>query len=294
MNQVDLRSAYDQVYNQGSNPSCGPHAVTAALDCMYERVLNKQVRFSKDYIWEWSRFHLGLAGQSVGSTFESLEKTLRVNGARLGDDVIRGFRLERTFVSDPTYTEMRNLLCAGFPVIWLMKATPDLIALDGKRNWRQHHLSTDTSETWGMHFVAIVGYDDDAQMWLAENSWGPDWGDGGFFGIPYKSFSALTEGIMHINVAPINPKPVEGYKMPMAYMLTNDRAAFAERVTPALIEVLTKAMTDGDVPGLIAACKKWGVGDKHLETMLGWERGSVRSFKTEHPSLEWDDFVWEQ
>jgi len=37
----------------------------------------------------------------------------------------------------------------------------------------------------GGHCVAIVGYDDTQSCWICKNSWGPGWGDGGFFKIGY-------------------------------------------------------------------------------------------------------------
>ena len=43
--------------------------------------------------------------------------------------------------------------------------------------------------TWGGleggHAVAIVGYDSIQQYWIAKNSWGPSWGDGGYFKIGF-------------------------------------------------------------------------------------------------------------
>lgn len=35
----------------------------------------------------------------------------------------------------------------------------------------------------GIHAVTIVGYDDDEQSWIVKNTWGPDWGEGGYFRI---------------------------------------------------------------------------------------------------------------
>src|SRR5215471_8389413 len=37
----------------------------------------------------------------------------------------------------------------------------------------------------GGHCVSIVGYDDSQSCWICKNSWGPGWGDGGFFRIAY-------------------------------------------------------------------------------------------------------------
>ncbi|HEX8232613.1 MAG TPA: C1 family peptidase [Caulobacteraceae bacterium] len=37
----------------------------------------------------------------------------------------------------------------------------------------------------GLHAVCVVGYDDDAQCWIARNSWGAGWGENGCFRIGY-------------------------------------------------------------------------------------------------------------
>jgi len=37
----------------------------------------------------------------------------------------------------------------------------------------------------GGHCVSLIGYDDSQGCWIAKNSWGPGWGDGGFVKIAY-------------------------------------------------------------------------------------------------------------
>jgi len=37
----------------------------------------------------------------------------------------------------------------------------------------------------GGHCIAIIGYDDSQSCWICKNSWGPSWGDQGFFRIAY-------------------------------------------------------------------------------------------------------------
>jgi len=37
----------------------------------------------------------------------------------------------------------------------------------------------------GYHCIELIGYDDTQSCWLCKNSWGPGWGDGGFFKIAY-------------------------------------------------------------------------------------------------------------
>ena len=45
-----------------------------------------------------------------------------------------------------------------------------------------HHVS---GTAVGGHCVAVVGYDDKNRMWICKNSWGPNWGAGGFVNIGY-------------------------------------------------------------------------------------------------------------
>jgi C1A family cysteine protease len=37
----------------------------------------------------------------------------------------------------------------------------------------------------GGHCVSLIGYDDNQSCWICKNSWGPGWGDNGFFKIGY-------------------------------------------------------------------------------------------------------------
>jgi len=37
----------------------------------------------------------------------------------------------------------------------------------------------------GLHAVVIVGYDDAGGYWIVRNSWGADWGEHGYFKVPY-------------------------------------------------------------------------------------------------------------
>ncbi|CAA9379114.1 MAG: hypothetical protein AVDCRST_MAG75-809 [uncultured Propionibacteriaceae bacterium] len=42
-----------------------------------------------------------------------------------------------------------------------------------------------TGDLAGGHCVVLIGYDDAAGCWIARNSWGAGWGDGGYFRIAY-------------------------------------------------------------------------------------------------------------
>ena len=43
----------------------------------------------------------------------------------------------------------------------------------------------------GGHAIVLVGYDDNAGAWIVRNSWGPKWGEAGYFRIAYNDISGL-------------------------------------------------------------------------------------------------------
>jgi C1A family cysteine protease len=61
-----------------------------------------------------------------------------------------------------------------------------------------------TGNDVGGHFIAIVGYDDAGQYWICKNSWGPAWGENGWFRIGYNECQMGT-----------NSYPFYGVKFPI-------------------------------------------------------------------------------
>ena len=76
-------------------------------------------------------------------------------------------------------TLAKQAIAQGGPVVVTMDIYADFAYYSG--GVYQH--------TWGDklggHAVAIVGYDDVGGYWIAKNSWGAGWGDGGWFRIAY-------------------------------------------------------------------------------------------------------------
>jgi C1A family cysteine protease len=49
----------------------------------------------------------------------------------------------------------------------------------------------------GYHAIGVVGYSEDDQAWICKNSWGTDWGEGGWFKIGYGECKIDTEFAMY-------------------------------------------------------------------------------------------------
>ena len=85
--------------------------------------------------------------------------------------------------------------------------------LKDNKNWKTHDWDN-KSPSGGGHAVVIIGYDDATQRFLVQNSWGPNWADGGFFGFPYQYFGDWTVvqgAYTAIDFTFTWPTPVPGY-----------------------------------------------------------------------------------
>jgi len=66
-----------------------------------------------------------------------------------------------------------------------------------------------TGSLAGYHAIGVVGYSEDEQCWICKNSWGPDWGDSGWFKIGYGEAEIDTRFPMYgvEDVTPPSPEP---------------------------------------------------------------------------------------
>lgn len=85
-----------------------------------------------------------------------------------------------------------SALTEGFPVVIAILSTYELEELAGRLD-EQRYRGVGRSPFTGLHAVTIVGYDNAKQYFIVENSWGKDWGDQGYFALPYNLLRDVTE-----------------------------------------------------------------------------------------------------
>lgn len=85
----------------------------------------------------------------------------------------------------------------------------------------------------GYHAVSAVGYDDNQRCWICKNSWGPGWGESGWFRIGYGEAGMDTQFAFYDVDAPCpSPGPTpDGCRQYAAVLV---RVLQAARVNPAL------------------------------------------------------------
>jgi C1A family cysteine protease len=75
--------------------------------------------------------------------------------------------------------DRRNVLGAKGPVVACMAVYSDFFS------YHSGIYKVTSTSLAGYHCICVVGYDETAKYWICKNSWGPAWGEGGFFRIAY-------------------------------------------------------------------------------------------------------------
>jgi len=93
---------------------------------------------------------------------------------------------------DPVRTQMvKKSISEGKPVVIGIKCPPSFYSLYNAEVWypSENHASIDIYKD--AHAICVVGYDDNKYggAFEIQNSWGTDWGNGGFIWIPYTVFN---------------------------------------------------------------------------------------------------------
>ncbi len=104
--------------------------------------------------------------------------------------------------------EMKQALADGGPIEATFSVYDDFYGYTGG----VYHYDGESTYSGG-HAVTLVGYDDAEQYWIARNSWGTGWGEGGWFKIGYGEC-----GIDSYAYIPLSPARVlvEGVTSPAA------------------------------------------------------------------------------
>ena len=99
-----------------------------------------------------------------------------------------------SYSSLATTDARKNALATGGPVLAGMEVWSDFFAYRGGVYVKS---STATrvgpNGTPGYHCISVIGYDDAQGCWILKNSWGPNWGEGGFARVAYGQADLLID-----------------------------------------------------------------------------------------------------
>jgi len=81
-------------------------------------------------------------------------------------------------------TQLRACLASGFPFVFGFTVYESFESQEVAKTGNVD-LPASNEEVLGGHAVLAMGYDDKAQRFIVRNSWGTDWGQNGYFTMPY-------------------------------------------------------------------------------------------------------------
>ncbi len=194
---VDLRPAMPPVYNQGDLGSCTANALSACVEHLREISMPSRL-----FIYYNERTIDGDVDQDSGSTIKTGIQALRQFGvcpenvwpydpANFAEKPNQTAYTDATpdiigsYMKLQTLDDIKRCLASGFPVAFGFMVFNYFESQDMLQTGILQ-LPTPGEVPIGGHAVVIVGYDDTKQSVLVRNSWGSDWGIGGYFWMPYQ------------------------------------------------------------------------------------------------------------
>jgi C1A family cysteine protease len=201
-NIVDLRKWMPPAEDQGDSSSCIENAIVGAMGFLQIRNgLPFQGLLSRLFIYYNARVLENDVNKDEGSLVEDGLLSLCKFGAPLESEWV--FDLNKIFVKptpqcytdglknclnsyynipDENYSEMiKKALKSDHPVIFGMQVNNDYMNYNG--GILQSY--SDKSEPDGGHCQVICGFNDNEKYWIIRNSWGQDWGEGGYCRMAY-------------------------------------------------------------------------------------------------------------
>lgn len=199
---VDLRPGCPPVYDQGQLGSCTANAIGAAVEFDRKKEALPDWAPSRLFIYYNERVIEHTIASDAGAQIRDGVKTLNTKGACMESTWPYN---ENQFAAHPptqAYTEakqhkavsyhsvaqslaaIKGCLAEGYPVVFGFTVYDafegEAVAQSGILD-----LPQPSEQVQGGHAVLIVGYDDASQRFLVRNSWGVDWGQKGYFTMPY-------------------------------------------------------------------------------------------------------------
>jgi len=208
---IDLRSQCPPVYDQGELGSCTANALAGAIEFAQLKQKRKTPFIpSRLFIYYNERTIEGTIGQDAGAQIRDGIKTTVKYGAcpetewaydatkfaikppkkaytdALNYQVVKYQRLNN--ISD-----YKNCLASGIPFTFGFSVYESFESEEVAKSGNAP-MPTKKEKMLGGHAVLCVGYDDAKQVFICRNSWGANWGQKGYFTLPYAYFTpSLTD-----------------------------------------------------------------------------------------------------
>jgi len=200
---VDLRPGCSAIEDQDQLGSCTGNAIAGLIEYL-DRKANKNLEVSRLFIYYQERLLEGTVNYDSGAYIRDGIKAVNLYGAPL--ESLWPYTIGR-FATRPTtaaYTDaakrkvgayqrvtnfagVKTALAQGYPVVAGFTVYESFEGNANNTTGMMPYPNTATEQVLGGHAVAIVGYNDNLNggRFICRNSWGTNWGDRGYFYMPY-------------------------------------------------------------------------------------------------------------
>jgi len=212
VNNITLPISYDlrtsgfmpPVLNQGSLGSCGPNQISNALRFCLKKNKFQDFQPSRLFIYYYTRLIEGSplnedsgisirgglnAVQKYGacnetiwnynvSNFSTQPSTDAINAAQNHIPGFRYIRIQQNLIN------IKQAVYGGYPVILGLQLYSSFESDTTAKTGIVNMPNKQTEQLLGGHCVSIIGYNDNAKIFILMNTWG-NWGNKGFFTVPY-------------------------------------------------------------------------------------------------------------
>jgi C1A family cysteine protease len=199
--RVDLRSLCTPIEDQGNLGSCTGQAIAGAIEYLNNRS-GRPTDISRLFIYYYERAMIGTVNVDSGAYIRDGIKVVFKNGSpleRFWPYNILKFRSRpsNSAITDAVKRRVTlyerisnfygciNALASGYPVIMGFLVYSSFMSREVARTGIMPYPNVRGESLLGGHAVLLTGYDNDRGHFIARNSWGRNWGDGGYFYMPY-------------------------------------------------------------------------------------------------------------
>lgn len=207
---IDLRDLCSPVENQGNTSSCTGNAIVGALEVRQNKMDGKFVDLSRLFVYYNERVYEKTVGEDEGAYLRSGMKVIKRLGVCTEKHWPFSSRKVRSKPSEAAYADALNRKFESYesvrsfigvkraltdknPVVFCFAMYDSFYGSQVRKTGNMPVPDTENEEYMGGHAVLCVGYDDDRKVVICRNSWGPTWGDKGYFYMPYAFFRNKDE-----------------------------------------------------------------------------------------------------
>jgi C1A family cysteine protease len=199
---MDLRANCSAIEDQGNLGSCTGNAIAGIVEYLCRKA-RKNTDVSRLFIYYQERVYEGDVAYDNGAYIRDGIKAMNKIGVpteALWPYIESRFAYrpsQAAYINAATRKAVGYQRCANFAAVKaaIAQGYPVVIGFDVYESFETQAVANTgimpypnkaTEALLGGHAVALVGYNDSTQRFIARNSWGTGWGDHGYFYMPYQ------------------------------------------------------------------------------------------------------------